>query len=101
MPHVRSDIQSYLEEGKNNLARLKMDYIWSPAKNWFARIDVGLIEEMFGGIGGEILYRPFNARYGLGIVAHRVKQRDYDQRFTFRDYKVNTGHLEFFYDFPN
>ena len=31
---------------------------------------------------------------------HRVKQRDYNQRFSFRDYKTNTGHLSLYYDLP-
>ena len=30
IPHVRSDIQDYLSEGENNIARFKIDYIWSP-----------------------------------------------------------------------
>jgi len=101
LAHVRSDIQSYLKEGKTNIARMKMDYIWSPANNWYARFDIGLMEEMFGGVGGEILYRPYKSRYALGLKAHRVKKRDFDQRFKFRDYEVNTGHFQFFYEFPS
>jgi len=100
IPHVRSDIQSYLKEGKTNIARMKLDYLWSPMDNLYARFDVGLIEEMYGGVGGEILYRPYKAKYALGLVAHRVKQRGFDQRFSFRDYTVNTGHFEIFYEFP-
>ena len=101
LPHVRSDIQDYLREGKTNIARLKLDYIWSPRKDLYARFDFGLMEEMFGGIGGEILYRPYKSKYAIGFVAHRVKQRGFDQRFSFRDYTVNTGHLEFFYELPS
>ena len=101
LAHVRSDIQSYLKEGKTNIARMKMDYIWSPANNWYARFDIGLMEEMFGGVGGEILYRPYKSRFAIGFVAHRVKKREFNQRFKFRDYKVNTGHLELFYEFPS
>ena len=101
LPHVRSDIQSYMEEGKSNIARMKFDYLWSPADNWYARLDLGLIEEMFGGIGGEVLYRPYNSKFALGLVAHKVKQRAFDQRFSFRDYETETGHLELYYDFPD
>ena len=32
IPKVRSDIQEYLSEGKNNIARFKIDYIWLPIK---------------------------------------------------------------------
>ena len=100
IPHVRSDIQEYLSEGENNIARLKMDYIWSPYKDVFARFDLGYLEEMFGGFGGEIYYRPFKKNFSTSLQLHAVKQRDYNQRLGFRKYKVETGHLGFYYDFP-
>ena len=100
LPHVRSDVQSYLKEGKTNIARMKFDYIFNPMDDVYARLDVGLMEEMFGGVGGEVLYRPYRSKWALGLVAHKVRQRDYDQRFTFRKYEVTTGHLEFYYQFP-
>ena len=52
---------------------------------------------MFGGIGGEILYKPFNKDTAVGIVLHRVRQRGFDQLFSFRDYKTTTGHFEIFH----
>ncbi len=99
IPHVRSDIQDYLAEGKNNIARLKLDYIWSPAKDIFARIDIGYLEEMFGGIGSEIYYRPFDSRFSASLQVHKVRQRNYNQRFGFKDYETTTGHLGLYYDF--
>jgi hypothetical protein len=100
IPKVRSDIQEYLSQGKNNIARFKLDYIWSPYKDIFARLDIGYLEEMFGGLGGEVYYRPFNSNFSSSIQFHRVQQRNFDQKFGFRDYTVNTGHLSFYYDFP-
>ena len=64
---VRSDIQDYLSEGKNNIQRLELDYVWSPGKNVFARVDIGYLEEMFGGFGGEVYYRPFESQLSLGF----------------------------------
>ena len=101
LPHVRSDIQDYLKEGSTNIARMKLDYIWSPKNDVFLRADLGLIEEMFGGIGGEILYRPFNKNYALGFTGHFLKQREYKQRFGFRDYEVFSGHLNSYFKLPN
>ena len=86
LPHVRSDIQDYLSEGKNNIQKMKLEYMFSPYKDVFVRADFGLIEEMFGGIGGEIYYRPFNKRFSAGLAFHKVKQREYKQMFGFRDY---------------
>ena len=101
LPHVRSDIQSYLAEGKNNIQRFKLEYMASPMKDLFLRADLGMMEEMFGGVGGEILYRPFTKKYALGLTLHKVRQRDYDQKFSFRDYETTTGHLGLYYDFPS
>ncbi len=101
IPHVRSDIQEYLAEGKNNIQKMQLEYFANPYKDIFTRIDLGYLEEMFGGFGGEVLYRPFKRNFALGISAHKVKQRAYNQRFAFRDYSTTTGHLGIYYDFPN
>lgn len=100
IPHVRSDIQDYLAEGKNNIQRMQFEYFSSPYKDVFARFDLGILEEMFGGFGGEILYRPIKKKYAVGLSAHKVKQRDYDQLFSFRDYSTITGHLGVYFDLP-
>ncbi|WP_277620960.1 YjbH domain-containing protein [Pseudophaeobacter leonis] len=52
----------------------------------------GLFETMFGGISGEVLWKPVNSPLALGVEANYVIQRDYDQRFSFLDYKTFTGH---------
>ncbi len=101
IPKVRSDIQKYLKEGKVfNLARMQLQYMYSPMNDVFTRFDVGYLEEMFGGIGGEVLYRPFNKNYSLGLSLHKVKQRGYKQRFSFKEYETTTGHMSLYYDFP-
>ena len=101
IPHVRSDIQEYLDQGKNNIARMQLEYMFSPKKDLFVRTDFGLLEEMFGGVGGQILYRPIEKRYAFGMSLHRVRQRDYDQRFAFREYETTTGHLELYAELSN
>ena len=108
LPHVRSDVQEYLKEGTNNIMRMKLDYLFSPFKDVYARFDVGLLEEMFGGVGGEVLWRPYNRTWAIGVAAHRVRQRDYKQKFGFLDrdrggfkkYETETGHLELYKEFP-
>ncbi len=100
LPHVRSDIQEYLSQGKNNIARMKLTYIWSPYKDLFAKLDAGILEEMFGGYGGEVYYRPFKSNFSAGLTMHKVKQRGFKQRFKFREYETVTGHLGLYYDLP-
>ena len=100
-PHVRSDIQDYLKEGKNNIIRMQLEYMFSPKKDLFIRADLGLLEEMFGGIGGQALYRPIKKKYAFGLSLHRVRQRGFEQRFAFRDYETTTGHIELYAELPN
>ena len=100
IPHVRSDIQEYLSQGKNNIQRMQLEYFGNPKKDLFYRLDFGLMEEMFGGFGGEVLYRPFAEKYSIGLALHKVKQRGFKQRFSFRDYSTTTGHLGLYYDLP-
>ena len=41
---------------------------------------LGLLEEMFGGAGFELLYEPFASRWALGGNLNWVQQRDFDKR---------------------
>jgi hypothetical protein len=100
LPRVRSDIKYYLQEGETGIRRLEADYLWKPAGDWYARVSAGLLEEMFGGVGGEVLYRPWGSRLALGADLAWVKQRDFDQKLDFRDYEVVTGHATLYYELP-
>ena len=100
IPKVRSDIQEYLSQGKNNIQRVQLQYFQSPLNNLFLRLDLGLMEEMFAGVGGEVLYRPFNSSSYLGASLHRVKQRGFKQRFSLREYETTTGHITHYIELP-
>lgn len=100
LPHVRSDIKDYLREGKSGIYRLQADYLTNLGSSWYGRASAGLFEEMFGGVSGELLYRPLGSRWALGFELNRVRQRAYDQRFSFRDYEVTTGHVDWYYKLP-
>lgn len=66
-------------------------------------ITAGLLEEMYGGIGGEILYRPFSKRYAFGADIWRVASRNPFSTLGMDLYDNNrtTGHLNFWYEFPD
>ena len=100
IPKVRSDIQRYLDEGKNHIKRMNIEYHGSPFKDVFYRVEAGILEEMFAGVGGEILYRPFNKRYVLGLSAHKVRKRAFDQKFSLMDYENITAHLSLYNEWP-
>jgi hypothetical protein len=99
MEHVRTDVMDYLKEDSPYISRMQLDYIWSPHKDIYAKISGGLYEQMFGGFGGEILYKPFNKHFDIGVELFYVKQRSYDQRFSFKKYSTTTGHVNLGYKF--
>ena len=101
LPHVRSDIVSYLKESRKfNITRAQFNYLDNPVGNLYYKLSAGIFEHMFGGVGTEVLYRPFYQNWAIGAEVWRVKQRDYDMRFGFRDYETTTGHLNFYYKEP-
>ncbi|WP_097068086.1 YjbH domain-containing protein [Rhodobacter maris] len=98
-PHVRSDAWLYQKHGDLALNRLTLTHFGQPAPGIYSRLSIGYLERMYGGVSGELLWKPVNSRLALGLETNWVKQRDYDQRFTFLDYSVATGHASAYYDF--
>ena len=85
---------------KDFLANLCYYYVFSPISQVFVRLSSGIFELMYGGISGEVLYRPFNSRLAFGADWNWVKQREFDGKFTFRKYNTGTGHLNIYYELP-
>jgi len=100
MEHVRTDLVEYLKEDDIVISRMQLDYVWSPRKDTYAKLSGGIYETMFAGYGIETLYKPFGKNYSLGFEIFHVKQRSFDQRFSFKDYNTVTGHLNFGYSLP-
>ncbi len=99
LPHVRTDLVLYLQQADFYLKNLQFDYFWSPKRNFYAKVSGGLLENMFGGIGFEVAYKPFYKNIAISLEAYIVKKRDFDQRFKFLDYKTTTSHLNFTHHF--
>jgi hypothetical protein len=100
LPHVRSDQQKYFSQGKNGVASLEADYEFRLAPDVFAIARAGYLESMFGGGGGEILWRPENQRWALGFDGYEVWQRNFDRLFGFQHYRAFTGHVSIYYASP-
>lgn len=97
LPHVRSDIVKYLQQGKDSLINLEADYIWSPHPDLYHRMSLGIFEEMYGGVATELLYRPYGRSWAISADINRVKKRAFDGGFGFQDYEVTTGHVALYY----
>ena len=100
MEHVRTDKVQYLKNANLYIKRLQLDYIWSPRKDLYAKLSGGMFESMFGGFGGQVLYKPFNSNFNVSFEGFYVKQREYDQKLKFRKYKTTTAHLNIGYLLP-
>ena len=100
LPHVRSDYALYAREGRTSIPGLYAERIWNVGPDVFARATAGLLEPMFGGVSGEVLWRPRDRAWALGLDVNWVKQRDYDGLLGFRNYSVTTGHASLYADLP-
>ena len=101
LPRVRSDYALYAQEGSPvAMPTLYAERMWSLAPDVFARGTAGYLEPMFAGISGEVLWRPHDRPFAIGIDVNYVAQRDYDQRFGLQDYRVTTGHVSLYADLP-
>lgn len=62
----------------------------------------GYLEEMYAGAGGEILYRPHQARWALGAESFLAFKRDPETAFNLglNGDRLLTGHINGWYDVP-
>ena len=100
LPHVRSDVANYLKEGKLGLENLSTSYFFKLAPEIYGRASAGYLEQMFAGVGGELLYRPFGRRWAIGADLWTVRQRDYHVQLDLRHYQALTGHITAYYELP-
>jgi hypothetical protein len=98
LPRVRSDVALYQRKGDPALTRLTADYVTKFDGGFYGRLSAGLLERMFGGVSGEVLWKPATQSWGLGGEINWVQQRDYNGLLGFRGYDVVTGHASFYWD---
>jgi hypothetical protein len=100
LPHVRSDIAQYLKDGKYGIESLYANYEARLGGDFYGRLTGGLLEEMYGGIDGELLYRPYGSRWALGLEANQLYKRGFHEQFSLQSYNVATAQLSLYYDMP-
>lgn len=101
LPRVRTDIRNYLVNSEPAwIENLYASYAFPIAPDWYGLVSGGLFEMMYGGVAGEILYRPTGKRWAVGLDLNHVRQRDFDGRLALRDYNVTTGHLTYYQHLP-
>ncbi|WP_273501434.1 YjbH domain-containing protein [Paracoccus sphaerophysae] len=96
---VRSDGRMYSGNDSPRIPELTLNWNARPTSTVYSRVTVGLLENMYGGVSAEVLWKPVNSRLALGAEVNRVKKRDYRDNFEFLDYEVTTGHVSAYYEF--
>ncbi|UWR22568.1 YjbH domain-containing protein [Sulfitobacter sp. S190] len=98
LPRVRTDAFRYSAATETSIRTLYVEKQWKPTADTYARASVGYLERMFGGVSGEVLWKPATSRLALGAELNYARQRDFDQKFGFQDYDVWTGHASAYYE---
>lgn len=96
---VRSDGRMYSGNDSPRIPELTLNWNARPTSTVYSRVTVGLLENMYGGVSAEALWKPVNSRLALGVEVNRVKKRDYRDNFEFLDYETTTGHVSAYYEF--
>ena len=100
LPKVRTLVNNYLVDGESGIEQLYGEYKKSLGPATHTRLYVGILESMYGGLGGEILYSPYNQRWALGLSVNAVRQREFERNLQFRDYETVIGHVSAYYASP-
>ncbi len=111
--NVRTDTAFFGRHGGPTLEHLTVTHYSRPGENLYGRITAGYLERMYGGVSGELLWKPVDSRLALGAELNYTMMRDQDMGLGFAlyettpgtrdrvevgDYDVVTGHLSAYYD---
>ena len=97
LPRVRTYVREYVTGNVVSLENLYLQWQDEIAPNWFAQAYGGYLETMFGGVGTEVLYRPVDANFAVGVDLNYVRQRSFENELDFFDYKTFTGHINLYW----
>ena len=100
LPNVRTGIVNYLIEGATGLESLIVEGRDSYGSNWHYRAFGGVLEQMYSGVGGEVLYWKSRSRLAVGMSLAYVKQRGFERDFKLLDYEVMTGFVSAYWATP-
>ena len=98
LPRVRTYAREYTTAARLTLPTLQLTHVQDLGSGHYLSTYAGMLETMYGGVGAEWLYRPWQSPLALGVDANYVRQRDFKQNLAFRDYRVGTGHATLYWD---
>ncbi|MEZ8384078.1 YjbH domain-containing protein [Vibrio splendidus] len=86
-PRVRTLFRSYVDDPVR-LDRLQLTWFEDYGSGVYTQAYGGYLESMFAGVGGEILYRPFNQNWAIGADMTAISQRDPESWFGTFDQEI-------------
>lgn len=101
LPHVRTDIAEYKRGSRIKLNKLMINQYAMVAENWYGRLSGGFYEEMFRGVGGQLLYAPNDTRWAADVTVDGLQQRGFKGFFDTRDYRTVTALAALHYRLPS
>lgn len=81
VPRVRTMFRAYVRDNSVRLNNLQLTWFEQPMNQVYTQAYAGYLESMFAGVGGEVLYRPLDSAWAIGMDANLVSQRDPDSWF--------------------
>lgn len=97
LPKVRTDIDSYLTEGSTGISSLYLEKRASLNSQLYYRLYLGVLEDMYSGFGGELLYNPFKSRWAIGSTVNSLQKRGFERDFSLKDYKTVSRFVSLYY----
>jgi hypothetical protein len=98
LPRVRSRGALYNSGNNVELDKLYAEYVFKLTDDVYGRVSAGLLERMYGGVSGEVLWKPTNSAIGLGAELNYAKARDPFNYFALSGYDTVTGHASVYWD---
>ncbi|MBM3769619.1 MAG: YjbH domain-containing protein, partial [Acidobacteria bacterium] len=93
LPPVRTDLKRYLQEGDSGIERLAIVQRGKLGRDLYYQAFGGILEEMYSGVGAEVLWRRADLPFAVGVNVIAVQQREFDKMLGLRDYKTVIGHV--------
>lgn len=100
LPRVRSNVNRYITRGTSGLDSFYVERRDGWPSALYYRVYGGVLEEMYAGIGAELLFKPYRSSWGVGLTTNRVHQREYERGFGLRGYRTSTGFVSVYYASP-
>ena len=100
LPPVRTDLRRYMQEGESGIDQVTLTKRGKLSRDVYYQAYAGILEEMYSGVGVDVLWRRAGESLSFGFNVNAVKQREFNKMLGLRDYSVVTGHASAYWLTP-